>query len=138
MPFSKPVVPTASLYLAVAALSALSDWLAFLALGGLDPAVAQGSARLVGGTTSFVLNRQWTFGATGGAARRQASRFAALYVASWSVAVVTVLLLTTAGAAASAAKLSADCLAFSLNFFALRAWVFVDDTAPQKKKSPTG
>ncbi|MCB9663124.1 MAG: GtrA family protein [Alphaproteobacteria bacterium] len=115
-------------YLTTAMASAGSDWLVFKLLGvlGLGPLGAQAVSRIVGGVTSFALNKTWTYESAGtGRTTEEALRFGVLYAVSYVLSLgllylaVEVLALPT-----DPSKLAADGLCFAVNFVAMRAWVF--------------
>jgi putative flippase GtrA len=121
-----------SAYIAVAGLSAASDWLVFTAISwffpNADVVFAQGPARLTGGLVAFVMHRLWSFkDQEGQGLGTEAGRFMALYVFSFCVSIGTVYVLVDMfGANRYASKAVADILCFVVNFFVMKYYVFAD------------
>ena len=113
----------------IAVISAVSDWLAFLAAYGLGapPLVAQGVARIIGGGLSFGMNRHVSFGfLKGHGLSREARRFLVLYAASYLFSILGFFtFLNILGAPVVVAKLLADGTCFFFNFIGMRYYVFV-------------
>lgn len=121
-----------SAYIAVACLSALSDWSIFTAISWflptLDVVFAQGPARLTGGLVAFVLHRLWSFkDQKGQGLGTEAGRFMALYVFSFCLSIGTVwFLVDLFGMNRYGSKAFADILCFGFNFFVMKYYVFAD------------
>ena len=92
---------------------------------GLDYRVAAVAAWLVAVGNNFMLNRHWTFDASGGAARRQAVRF---FAVSLAVLPFNLVVLTLLVEVADLAKVPAQVLAVGasmpLNFLGNKLWSF--------------
>ena len=119
-------------YGAVAASSAASDWLVFIAMvsllgsGGLAGLM---TARLVGGLVSFLGNRHWTWNARRRMTlTRNGQRFLLLYLFSYGLS-VSVFGLLTSGLQLPAypSKLATDIGCFLINFAVMHAYVFDPD-----------
>jgi putative flippase GtrA len=119
-------------YVAVAGLSAVSDWLLFTAISWFFPQVdvvfAQAPARLMGGLVAFTLHRLWSFkDQEGQGLGTEAGRFFALYVFSFCVSIGTVFVLVDLfGFNRYASKAVADVLCFIVNFVVMKFYVFAD------------
>lgn len=119
-------------YIAVAGLSAVSDWLVFAAISSAAPHVdvvfAQAPARLTGGVVAFMLHRFWSFkDQEGQGLGTEAGRFMALYIFSFCVSIGTVFVLVDLfGFNRYASKACADVLCFVVNFFVMKYYVFAD------------
>lgn len=119
-------------YVAVAGLSAISDWSMFTALSWIFPAMdvvfAQAPARLTGGLVAFTLHRLWSFkDQEGQGLGTEAGRFFALYVFSFCVSIATVFVMVDfLSANRYASKAFADVLCFIVNFFVMKYYVFAD------------
>jgi putative flippase GtrA len=91
----------------------------------LEYRVASVVAWLVAVCNNFVLNRHWTFDASGGRAHRQAARF---LLVSLAAEVVSLLLLTLFVEAAHLPKVPAQALAVAasmpFNFLGNKLWTF--------------
>jgi putative flippase GtrA len=92
---------------------------------GVDYRVAAVVAWFVAVVNNFVLNRHWTFDATGGLARFQAMRFLVVSVVAFGF---SLLLLTLFVEGAGIAKVPAQALAVAastpLNFLGNKLWSF--------------
>jgi putative flippase GtrA len=121
-----------SAYVAVAGLSAASDWSLFTAISWLFPHIdvvfAQGPARLMGGVVAFGLHRLWSFkDQEGQGLGTEAGRFMALYIFSFCVSIGTVYVLVDLfGVNRYGSKAFADILCFIVNFFVMKFYVFAD------------
>lgn len=128
-------------YLTTAVASAGADWLVFKLLGwlGVGPLGAQAVSRIVGGVTSFGLNKTWTYGsAATGRTRLEVVRFGVLYAFSYVLSLGTLhVAVAVLGLPVDPSKLFADGLCFVVNFVVMRAWVFASAAAPQTGRPPT-
>lgn len=121
-----------SAYIAVACLSALSDWLVFTgvswAMPQADVVFAQAPARLTGGLVAFVLHRLWSFkDQEGQGLGTEAGRFLALYVFSFCLSLATVYVaVDLLDANRYVSKAFADILCFVVNFVVMKYYVFAD------------
>jgi putative flippase GtrA len=114
-------------YVAVAALSAASDWVVFAALFAASgaPIPAQATSRIAGALVSFGVNKYWSFQSPEHRrALTEGPRFLALFVASYALALTSFSGLTIAGVAPYVAKLATDSLGFLFNFLMMRLWVY--------------
>lgn len=117
-------------YSLIAGLSALTDWLVFVALvtGGVWALSAQIVARVTGGVTSFWLNRTWSFGSNGKLAR-QSAKFLLLYGVSYALS-LSIFALAMEYLNPYYSKLIADTVCFLFNFFCMKHFVFHADDEP--------
>ena len=128
-------------YVAVALLSAASDWVVFAALFaafGL-PIMAQAISRIVGAIVSFGINKYWSFESP--QHKRlpaEAWRFLLLFAASYALALSLFSALTFAGLSPYVAKLVSDTACFFFNFLIMRVWVYRlrDSEAGEAGQSP--
>jgi len=114
-------------YVLVAASSAASDWVVFIAIIAVftHPMIAYGSARFVGALVSFFANKHWSFESSDvQRAPAEAIRFLLLFAFSYVVAISLFYLLTSANLGHYWAKLVADSICFFLNFVVMRYWVY--------------
>ena len=111
----------------VAIAATVAEWVAFVALTsvGMTPVAAQMVARIVGGVTSFGLNRQWSFSAQG-SMTVQGRRFLLLYAFSYGLSVSLLWALLRLGMGSYMAKLVSDFICFGVNFIVMYAYVFRD------------
>ena len=114
-------------YVAVALLSAASDWVVFAALFAAfgSPIMAQAISRIVGAIVSFGINKYWSFQSP---QRKQlpaeAWRFLVLFIASYALSLSLFSALTFAGLSPYLAKLISDTACFFFNFLIMRVWVY--------------
>jgi putative flippase GtrA len=117
-----------SKYSFVAAGSAASDWLVFMALSyvSIDPIFAQATARVVGGLVSFFSNRNWSFSATKTTSKtKQIRRFMLLYCASYGLSLgLFYLLVETLQMNIFLSKIIIDSVCFLGNFVVMWLYVF--------------
>ena len=128
-------------YVAVAGLSAASDWAAFAALFAAfgSPIMAQGTSRIVGGVVSFGINKYWSFQSPQHKQLpAEAWRFLVLFAASYALALSLFSVLTFAGLSPYVAKLISDTACFFFNFLIMRVWVYRprDPEAGEAGQSP--
>lgn len=91
----------------------------------LEPVIAAAYAFTVAVTSNFVLNRRWTFAATGGSRRLQAPRYFAVSLAAFAVSASLLgLLHDEAGLPAIQAQAVAIVLVTPVSFLANRLWTF--------------
>ncbi len=86
--------------------------------------VAATAAFLVAVTNNFWWNRHWTFGASGGSRRFQASRFFAVSVLAFLVAATLLELAVGTGMPEVAAQAASIVAATPLNFIGNKMWSF--------------
>ena len=114
-------------YVAVALLSAASDWVVFAALFaafGL-PIMAQAISRIFGAIVSFGINKYWSFQSQQHKqVLAEAWRFLVLFAASYALALSLFSALTFAGLSPYLAKLISDTACFFFNFLVMRVWVY--------------
>jgi putative flippase GtrA len=114
-------------YVAVALLSAASDWAVFATLFaalGL-PIAAQATSRIVGAIVSFGINKYWSFQSPQhNQLPAEAWRFLVLFAASYALALSLFSALTFAGLSPYVAKLISDTACFFFNFLIMRTWVY--------------
>ena len=114
-------------YGAVAAGSALIDWLCFTTMGFLGSGylVAQIVARIAGGLFSFVFNKNWSFDHRGGHIMVKGRRFLILYVFSYCLS-LTLLISLVEGLSLNPyiAKALSDVTCFVVNFLVMQSYVF--------------
>ena len=128
-------------YVAVALLSAASDWVVFAALFaafGL-PIMAQAISRVVGAIVSFGINKYWSFQSQQHKqVLAEAWRFLVLFTASYALALSLFSALTFAGLSPYLAKLISDTTCFFFNFLIMRVWVYrpPDPEAGEAGQSP--
>lgn len=114
----------------VAAGSAVTDWIAFIALtsSGMNHLSAQMASRIAGGVFSFVTNKTWSFDRD--ISRRfwiEGRRFILLYVFSYVLSLSFLYLaVDILHTPLYAAKLLADSTCFVVNFLVMQAYVFHD------------
>ncbi len=118
-----------SSYSSVAVMSAISDWIVFVALYqflGAPVLLAQGSARIVGGVVSFATNRSWSFRRQQGhGLSREGVRFLVLFGLSYGLSLWAIYALgDILSLPIYLAKFSADTICFLFNFAGMRAYVF--------------
>ena len=115
-------------YSVVAVLSALSDWLIFtlLSFTSVNPVVALGLSRIIGGLVSFLSNRHWSFAANATISKLiQGRRFLLLYIVSYGLALCIFYVLTVIlDLNIFLSKLIADTLCFVFNFTVMNLYVF--------------
>jgi putative flippase GtrA len=114
-------------YVAVAGLSAASDWAAFAALFAAfgSPIMAQGTSRIVGGVVSFGINKYWSFQSRQHAqALIEAPRFLVLFIVSYFFSLSFFSALTYLDVWPYWAKLMTDTICFFFNFLVMRFWVY--------------
>tara|TARA_B100000315_G_scaffold249883_1_gene281781 strand:- start:2096 stop:2536 length:441 start_codon:yes stop_codon:yes gene_type:complete len=118
-------------YNCTAILAAFSDWVTFLILHwlGIFFVYNQMIARLVGGATSFILNKNWSFETPGKSSfLLHGRRFVALFIFSYFLSnlflyfFVQWLKLPVFGA-----KLVADSICYITNFFIMKDYIFNAD-----------
>ncbi|TNC94023.1 MAG: hypothetical protein FD119_3516 [Stygiobacter sp.] len=122
-------------YSSVAALSAGSDWLTFAILMdvlGLGNYASLAIARVVGGLTSFLVNRNVTWHGTRSlAVTRQGRRFLVLYVFSFGLSLgLFILLGDILRLNPYAAKLVTDLSCFVVNFLVMNSYVYNERSGP--------
>ena len=116
-----------ALYVLAALVSALSDIATFAFLGqlGLYFIYCQAASRIVGGGTSFLINKHVSFDRHHGRAFIEMRRFALLYVASYVLSFVLIWLFHGAfGLSLLLAKPMADGACFVFNFAVMRNYVY--------------
>ena len=114
-------------YVAVALLSAASDWLVFTAAFAVSgwPIPAQAGSRIVGGVVSFGVNKYWSFESRDHQRTLvEARRFLILFAVSYIVSLSLFSALTYTGVWAYWAKLITDMACFFFNFLMMRFWVY--------------
>jgi putative flippase GtrA len=114
-------------YVAVAMLSAASDWVVFAALFAAfgSPITAQAISRIAGAMVSFSVNKYWSFqSAQHALVLVEARRFLLLFVASYALSLSLVATLGLAGLSPYVAKLISDTTCFFFNFLVMRLWVY--------------
>ena len=116
-------------YCSVALAAAASDWLVFALLVsglGLAPLLSLMTARIVGGLSSFLCNRYWTWGANRQIAlTQQGRRFVLLYAFSYALSVGLFWLLTDVlFFSPYLGKLVTDLSCFMINFLVMNSYVF--------------
>ena len=103
----------------------LAVYALFVHTVGVDYRVAAVIAWLVAVLNNFVLNRYWTFQASGGSARFQAIRFLAVSLFAFGVSLVLLtLLVEVAGVAKVPAQALAVAGSMPLNFLGNKLWSF--------------
>lgn len=122
-------------YSSVAVLSAGSDWLTFVILMdvlGIGNYVSLAVARVVGGLTSFLVNRNVTWHGTRSlAVTRQGRRFLALYVFSFGLSLgLFILLGDILRLNPYTAKLVTDLSCFAVNFLVMNSYVYNERSGP--------
>ena len=128
-------------YVAVALLSAASDWVVFATLfAALSlPIAAQAISRIVGAIVSFGINKYWSFQSPQHKQLpAEAWRFLVLFAASYALALSLFSALTFAGLSPYVAKLISDTACFFFNFLIMRVWVYRprDPEAGEAGQSP--
>jgi putative flippase GtrA len=114
-------------YVVVAAVSAMSDWLVFVATIAIfsQPIFAYGTARIAGAVVSFVVNKSWSFKSLDfRRAPLEAGRFLLLFAVSYTLAVSLFYALSLSGFGPYWSKLIADTICFFGNFVGMRYWVY--------------
>lgn len=119
-----------SKYGGVAAGSAATDWIVFVALHslGLNYLIVQLISRVAGGVFSFTMNRFWSFDAgSAGKVTVQGRRFLLLYGFSYVLSITWLYVLVEQfGGNAYLSKLFADGAVFVVNFVVMQGYVFRD------------
>lgn len=121
-----------TLYVLAALASALSDILMFTLLRqlGLFFIYCQAASRIVGGATSFLINKHVSFDRHEGRAFIEMKRFSLLYAASYVLSFVLIWLShSILGFSLLFAKPIADGACFLVNFAVMRNYVYA--TAPR-------
>lgn len=114
-------------YVAVALLSAASDWMVFATLFAAFgwTIMAQATSRIVGGLISFGINKYWSFQSYHHKqALHEAWRFIVLFIASYSLSLSLFSALTFFDVGPYWAKLITDTSCFLFNFLVMRFWVY--------------
>ena len=116
-------------YSSVALLAAGADWLVFVLLTwamGFWPLSSLMIARVVGGLTSFLSNRYWTWSANRHiTVTQQGRRFLAVYAFSYALSVLLFRLLTTIILLSPyLGKIATDTCCFIFNFVVMNIYVF--------------
>jgi putative flippase GtrA len=121
-----------TLYVLAALASALSDIVTFTLLAqlGLFFIYCQAASRIVGGATSFLINKHVSFDRHPGRTLVEMKRFSLLYAASYVLSFVLIWLShSVLGFSLLFAKPMADGACFVVNFVAMRNYVYA--TAPR-------
>ena len=117
-------------YNCTAILSALSDWAIFLILNqfGIFFVYIQMIARLVGGLTSFLVNKYWSFQSPGKAVILvQGRRFIMLFFFSYFLSnYLLYLFVQIFNFPLYWAKLMADGICYITNFFVMKGYVYFE------------
>lgn len=115
-------------YTFIAGFVTVIDWLLFTVLFnlGLNPMFSHSCGRLMGGATSFWLNKSIAFkDQEHGSFTTQVRRFILLYIFSFSVSLATLYgQLYWLHLSAYFAKLNSDILCFIVNFCVMKLYVF--------------
>jgi putative flippase GtrA len=118
-----------SRYSLSAVLSAALDWITFIFLNEMTSHIlfAQGSARLMGGSVSFIFNKKYSFKSVRKPLTQEITKFLILYFISY----VLSLVLISFGAKLFPeyiyiVKLSTDSTLFIFNFLIMKFFVFSD------------
>lgn len=118
-------------YNCTAVLSALSDWATFVLLNqfGIFFVYSQMIARLVGGITSFSINKYWSFHSPGTThLLLQGRRFIMLFIFSYFLSnFLLYLFVQWLSFPLYWAKLMADGTCYITNFFIMRSYVYDAD-----------
>jgi len=120
-------------YVFAALFSAGADWIVFITTIWLGSPVilAQGVARITGGISSFVVNKNLSFEAQDGVVTREVRRFLLLYTVSYGLS----LGLVGTGVhffpvQTYLVKLTSDAMIFVFNFVVMRQYVFAGRNGP--------
>jgi len=125
-------------YLIVAVLAAGSDWVIFASLMTMfgSPTAAQAVSRIVGGITSFSINKYWSFRSRELAQTLiEGPRFVALFIVSYLISLSLISLLTYVLISPYWAKLATDTICFFFNFGMMRFWVYRQSTHAESPKA---
>ena len=118
-------------YNCAAIISTLSDWVAFLILYqfGAFFLYSQMTARLVGGITSFYINKNWSFGSPGKAnTLLHGRRFIMLFIFSYFLSnYMLYVSVKWLGISLYWAKLAADGFCYIVNYFVMKSYVYIAD-----------
>ena len=116
-------------YNCAAILSALSDWITFLFLNqlGIFFVYGQMAARLVGGVTSFTINKYWSFQSPGKThILLHGRRFIMLFIFSYFLSnYLLYLFVEWLSFSLLWAKLMADGICYVINFLIMKSYVYV-------------
>jgi putative flippase GtrA len=102
------------------------DWAAWtaMALGmGLDPVLAQGLSRCLGGVVALVAFKHFVFVHPGAERTGVVRRYWTAWAASWCLSVSLVYALTSL-LPGPVAKIATDGVTFLVNYAVMKAWVF--------------
>ena len=116
-------------YILIAITSALSDLFTFTVLlfSGLNLYASQGISRIIGGITSFVLNKHFTFEKQVGRTKIEARRFLLLYGVSYLLSFCLIWILYNLFQLPTFyAKILTDGSCFLFNFIAMKLYVYAN------------
>ena len=125
-------------YVAVALLSAASDWVVFATLLFTfgSPIMAQAISRIAGAVVSFGVNKYWSFQSPQHArVLIEAWRFLVLFIASYTLALSLFSAFTLWGVRPYLAKVVTDTACFFFNFLVMRVWVYRPQGTGMDKES---